>query len=165
MKPLLHKSRHKSGVSLVECLVYIAVFAILTGIGTATFYLCWNQSKALVYATDDISAALRAGERWRTDIRNANGPVSIEQTVSGEKVQVPTHDKTIVYHFESGEVRREIPSTRQSELLLPKVISSKMNKETRNGVTAWCWELDLAVRRPETQLPLLFTFEAVQPRP
>lgn len=164
MKLLLHKSRHNAGILLVECVTYIAVFAILTSIGFAAFYLCWNQSKAVVYATDDVGAALRAGERWRADIRNANGAISVEQTASGESVQVPTREKTIVYRFESGEVHREIPSAQQSELLLPKVNSSRMNKETREGITAWHWELDLVVRRPETQLPLLFTFEAVQPK-
>jgi hypothetical protein len=33
--------------------------------------MCWDYSKALHYATDDINATLHAGERWRTDIRNA----------------------------------------------------------------------------------------------
>jgi len=165
MKLIFQKARRKSGIMLIECLVYIAVFAILTGIGTAAFYLCWNQSKAVVYATDDIGAALRNGERWRADVRGATGPISVEQTASGEKLQIPQRDKTIVYRFESGEVRRENPATQQSELLSLKVNSSQMNKDSRDGVTAWRWELNVAVRRPETQLPLLFTFEAVQPKP
>jgi hypothetical protein len=35
-----------------------------------------------------------------------------------------------------------------------------MVKETRGSVTAWRWELELASRRKETHLPLLFTFVA-----
>lgn len=165
MKIIFQKSRRAAGILLIECVVYIAVFAILTGIGTAAFYLCWNQSKAVVYATDDIGAALRAGERWRAEIRNATGPISVEKTASGEELRIPSPNKTIVYRFESGEVRRESPASQQSELLLAKVNSSQMNKDMRNGVTAWRWELNLLVRRPETQLPLLFTFESVQTKP
>jgi hypothetical protein len=40
-----------------------------------------------------------------------------------------------------------------------------MKEETRGGVAAWSWELDLVVRRPETHLPLLFTFEAAEANP
>jgi hypothetical protein len=165
MKVIIHKSRHAAGLLLIECLMYIAVFAILTGIGTACFYLCWDQSKAVVYATDDIGAAFRAGEHWRADVRNATGPISVEQTADGQQIHIPGHDNAIVYRFASGEVRREIPNTQRSDLLLAKVNSSQMTREMRDGVIAWRWELDLAVRRPETHLPLLFTFEAAQPKP
>ncbi len=150
---------------LIECLVYIAVFAILTGIGFAAFYLCWDHSKALIYATDDIGSALHAGERWRADVRAATGPVSIENTAVGEVVRIPEPEKEIVYRFESGEVRREISTVKNSRLLLQQVNTSQMRMEERAGVTAWRWELVLNERRPETQLPLLFTFEAAQTKP
>lgn len=153
------------GIMLIECLVYIAVFAILLGVGTAAFFVCWDHSKAIVYATDDITAALQAGERWRADVRGATGKISIEQSASGEVVRIPAPGKEVVYRFASGEVRREFPAANISQLLLPKVNSSQMTEEPRNGVTAWRWELDLVVRRPETHLPLLFTFEAAQKSP
>lgn len=172
MKATISKSRRAAGVLLIECLVYIAVFSILTGIGLAAFYLCWDHSKALVYATDDISAALRAGERWRSDVRHATGAISreplavsqgktdLETSAAGEVVRLPEADRTVVYRFEAGEVRREIPALHTSELLLARVTTSQMTTESRTGVTAWRWELELRVRRSETQLPLLFTFEA-----
>jgi len=165
MKVIFHPSRRKAGILLTECIVYIAIFAILTSIGMAAFYLCWNQSKAVVYATDDIGTALRAGEHWRTDIRHATGPVSVTKTEAGEQIEIPTSENAIIYRFKSGEVRREIPASQRSDLLLAKVNSSHMTEEVRAGVTAWRWELDLAVRRPETQLPLLFTFKAAQTKP
>ena len=159
------RDRHASGILLTECMVYIAVFAILLGIGTAAFYFCWDHSKALVYATDDISSALRAGERWRADVRSATGKISVETTATGERVRIPKAGKEIVYHFESGEVRREISDTKNSWLLLPKVKVSEMKLESRGDVTAWRWELELAQRRREMQLPLLFTFQAAQTKP
>jgi len=75
MKPRLSIPRvgASAGYLLIECLVYISVFAVLLGIGYGAFYVCWDYSKALHYATDDINAALHAGERWRADIRNATG--------------------------------------------------------------------------------------------
>lgn len=165
MKATLPKSRRIAGILLVECLVYIAVFAILTGIGLAAFYLCWDHSKALIYATDDIGAALRVGERWRADVRHATGKIALEPSATGELVRMPERNQAIVYRFEAGEVYRDIPAMHTSERLLPRVKSSQMLVEARNGVTAWRWELELGLRRSETQLPLLFTFEAAQVKP
>ncbi len=159
------KPRRMAGIFLTECLVYLAIFALLTGIGLAAFYLCWNHSQALVYATDDISAALRAGERWRADVRRATGRISLEPSATGEWMRIPEGERTIVYLFEAGEVRRELLASQTSELLLPRVKTSQMSVAARSGVTAWRWELELNARRPETQLPLLFTFEAVQTKP
>ena len=161
----ISKTRGAAGVMLVECLVYFSVFAILMGVGFGAFYLCWDHSKALVYATDDIGAALRVGEHWRADVRAATGKISVESTAAGEVVRIPETEKEIVYRFESGEVRREISTLKNSQLLLQKVNTSQMRTEERAGVTAWRWELVLTERRPETQLPLLFTFEAAQTKP
>lgn len=164
MKTTLLKSRGTGGVLLTECLVYIAVLAVLVSIGMAAFYVCWDHTRALVGATEDINAALRAGERWRADVRSATGAITVESTAAGERVRIPGSKSTVVYQFESGEVRREIPARQTSELLLPRVNTSHAMAETRAGVNAWRWELDLQPRRHETQLPLLFTFEAVPPK-
>jgi hypothetical protein len=156
----ISSARRQAGIMLVECLVYLAVFTILLGIGTASFYFCWDHSRALIYATDDIATALHTGERWRADVRAATGKITVETTATGEVVRIPETKKEIVYRFESGELRREIPTSGNSWLLLPKVETSRMETETRGGVTAWRWELELTERRKETHLPLRFTFEA-----
>jgi hypothetical protein len=165
MKMTLATSRRTAGIMLIECLVYLAVFALLTSIGLAAFYLCWDHSKALIYATDDIGATLRAGERWRADVRNATGKISLEPSATGDLVRLPERERAVVYRFEAGEVRREIPALHTSQLLLARVKTSQMSVESRGSVTAWRWELELGLRRPETQLPLLFTFEAAQTTP
>lgn len=150
---------------LVECLAYIAVFAILLGGATTVFYFCWDHTKAVMYATDDIASVLRAGERWRADVRQATGSISVATTVAGEDVKIPEGEKEILYHFDSGEMRRQISSSEFSELLLPKVKSSEMKMDARGEVRAWRWELELNPRRKETNLPLRFTFEAAQTKP
>jgi hypothetical protein len=165
LNPDISRARGKSGILLVECLVYIAVFAILLGGATTVFYFCWDHSKALIYTTDDIASALRAGERWRADVRAATGKISVEMTATGEVVKIPEGGKEILYRFDSGEVRRRISSSEFSQLLLPKVKTSQMKLDARDAVNAWRWELELAQRRKETHLPLLFTFEAAQMTP
>jgi len=166
MKPRQNISRRRrSGILLVECLVYIAVFAILLGGGMAAFYFCWDHSKGLLYATSDITAAMRAGERWRSDVRAATGKITAVTTPTGQVVRIPEAGKEVVYRFASGEMRREIPALHHSQLLLPKVKSSVILADPRGSVDAWRWELNLTERRKETHLPLGFTFEAVQPKP
>jgi len=163
--PAISSARRPAGIMLIECMVYLAVFVILLGIGTAAFFFCWDHTRALIFATDDIAAALHAGERWRADVRHATGKISVATTATGESVGIPEAGKKIVYRFESGEVRREIPTLKDSELLLPKVRSSRMQADARGAVDAWRWELELTPRRQETHLPLRFTFEAAQPKP
>jgi hypothetical protein len=150
---------------LLECLVYIFVFAILLGGATAAFYFCWDHSNALIHATDDISSALRAGERWRADVRAATGNISVETTASGEVVRIPEGARKIYYRFGSGEVHRQVSTANNPELLLAKVKTSRMKLDARGEVRAWRWDLELTPLRRETQLPLLFTFEAAQTKP
>ena len=147
----------------MECLVYIAVFAILLGGATTVFYFCWDQSDALVGATDDIASALRTGERWRTDIRAATGKITVETTATSEVVRIPQGAKVVSYHFESGGVSRQFSSTAKPLVLLANVKTSQMQMDARGAVSAWRWELELDPRRNETHLPLRFTFEAATP--
>lgn len=160
LKPTISRSR-TAGVSLLECLVYIAVFAVLMNVGGAAFYFCWDHTRSVIYATDDIESAMRAGECWRADVRAATGKISIATTATNEIVQIPAGKEKILYRFESGELRREIPEKNNSRLLLAKVKTSQMLADERASVQAWRWELELNSRRKETHLPLLFTFEAV----
>jgi hypothetical protein len=152
----------QSGITLIECMVYVAVFTMLTGIALGTFYVCWNGFGALIATTDDVSAALRAGEHWRADVRGANGMISVENTASGQVVKIPEDGKQVVYFFGSGEMKRQVDASGPSQLVLVKVKSSEMKAEARDGVKAWQWELELPGRPKGPHVPMLFTFEAVQ---
>jgi hypothetical protein len=162
---IISRGRRQTGILLTECLVYIAVFAILLGIGTAAFYFCWDHTRAVIYATEDIAAALRAGEQWRADVRAATGTMAVETTPAGEVVRIPEAGKEIIYRFDAGALHREISGTRTAQLLLAKVKTSHMTTDARGAVSACRWELEVIERRPENVLPLLFTFAAVPPKP
>jgi len=155
----------RSGVTLIECLVYVAVFAIMTGIGMASFYFCWDHTRATIFTADEVESSLRAGECWRADIRSATGKITVETTPAGESLRIPIGEKVVVYRFADGELRREVPTQSNSRLLLPKVKASEMKTELRDGVTAWRWELETTPRRPEARFLLMFTFAAVQSKP
>jgi Tfp pilus assembly protein FimT len=165
LRPTIASARRRSAMMLIECLVYIAVFTVLTGIGLAAFYFCWDHTRATIYATDEVESALRAGEGWRADVRAATGKISVENTATGEVVTIPEGERMVVYRFAAGELHREIPAQNNSRVLLPKVKTSEMTTEARDGVTAWRWELAVTPRRKEAPLPLLFTFEAAQIKP
>ena len=148
---------------MMECLVYISVFAILLGGATTVFYFCWDHTQAVVYTTDEIASALHAGERWRADVRAATGKITIETSVTGEVVRIPEDARTVSYRFESGQVSRQISGPGTPQVLLAKAKTSEMKLDTRGAVSAWRWEVQLLPRRKEANLPLLFTFEAVAP--
>jgi len=152
--------RVQTGYLLLECLVYIVVFAVITGLGLATFYLCWDNSKALRGTTDDIAAALRAGERWRADIRGATGKITVETAAAGELLRIPCGTNVILYRFADAKIRRQLASSDFAEPTLTAVEVSQMVKDTRGTVTAWRWELALKPHHKVTHLPLQFTFEA-----
>ena len=158
--PSIPRTRDTVGIMLIECLVYIAVFTVIVGLGMATFYLYWDDSKALRYATDDIAAAMRAGERWRADVRSATGEITVETTAAGELLRIPHGTNEVLYRFDAGKIRRQSASSNFAEPVLTAVKTSQMATETRGPVSAWCWELELKPHRKETHLRLRFTFEA-----
>ena len=166
MKLTRHNPRARtSGMFLIECLMYIALFAIVLGGATTAFYYCLGHSEALIGTTDQIASVVRVGERWRADVRAATGKITVHTNATSEVVQIPQGTRVVSYHFESGEISRRFSATAQSLLLLANVKASQMTMDARGGVRAWRWELELAPLRKETHLPLRFTFEAAQTNP
>ena len=162
---LISRARRNSGIFLLECLVYVVVFAIILGGATTAFYFCWNHSKALIGATDEIHSALQMGERWRADVRAATGQITVQTNAAGEVVRIPEGTQAVSYRFESGEVSRWISAADKPMWVLANVNKSSMEPDPRGTVSAWRWELELLQRRKGTFLPMLFTFEAAQAKP
>jgi Tfp pilus assembly protein FimT len=156
------KSQAHSGIMLFECLVYIALFFVITGVAFCAFYSCWNNSIRLRKNADDITHTLNVGEQWREDIRRSTGPITVENQADSQRLHVPTERGEIIYAFREGRVERK-STVGGWIVLLPKVTASKMEADNRVRVKAWRWEVELSPVNAEAKLRPLFTFEAVQP--
>ena len=161
MKIPVHPGRSPRGFTIVECLVYISVMAVILGIGLAAFYRVWDDNKAITRNGNDIVRTLKAGETWRADMRTATGPINIVTTNSEQTLRIPTANKELIYSFANGEVRRRTGETSPWYVVLPKVKSSQMEIDKRDPVTAWRWEVELASQRRDGKVRPLFTFEVV----
>jgi prepilin-type N-terminal cleavage/methylation domain-containing protein len=154
-------NRKQGGFTIIECLVYMSVLGVILAIGSAAFYRCWDDNKAITRNGDDIVRALKAGEAWRADLRSATGPVHIATTGSEQTLHIPRGKGELVYSFADGEMRKQAGKDGPWTVVLPKVKSSQMQSEKRDQVTAWRWELELVSGRKNAKVLPLFTFEAV----
>src|SRR5438128_5034595 len=69
--------QRQQGFMLVDCLVYLAIWAVVVGLAFSAFFRSMSYSKNLARNADDIAPALQAGERWREDVRAATGPFKL----------------------------------------------------------------------------------------
>jgi hypothetical protein len=145
--------------TIIECLVYTGLFALLLGLGTVAFYRCFDNMKGLRRNADDITRAVHAGELWRNDIRAAARAIQVEQT--DQTIRIPQRDREVFYRFADTQVFRKTGTDAPWLPLLSKVQSSQMTRDPRAHVTAWRWELELQISRKDTRLRPLFTFLAV----
>jgi Tfp pilus assembly protein FimT len=154
------EAAREHGVSLIEMVVYMALFVVVVGCATATFYDCWDNTKALRRSADDVARALDIGERWRADVRGATGTVQLTESDGIERFRIPGAAGDVTYTFVGGEVRRQAGSTGPNTPWLSNVKFSQMQSDARGGVSAWRWELELNSARKGTRLRPLFTFES-----
>ena len=141
--------------------MYIALFAVVAGLGFAAFFQCRDSAESLRRTSDDIVLTLQAGERWREDVRGAVAPLQFVEGNGEQQVIVPQKTNQIAYRFSKQAVWRRADTNAPWVPLLPKVKQSRMERDARQQITAWRWEVELKTRRPESRLRPLFTFEAV----
>ena len=159
--PRCFRSQRAQAFSLVELLVYLALFAVVAGLGIAAFFHCRDSAESLRRTSDDIVLTLQAGERWREDVRGAVAPLQFVEADGEQQVIIPQKTNQIAYRFSKQAVWRRADTNAIWVPLLPKVKQSRMERDARQHVTAWRWEVELKTRRPESRLRPFFTFEAV----
>jgi hypothetical protein len=154
----------RAGYLLIEALVYIAVVLALLAVGYAAMYRCVDRSLALHRNADDMVGALKAGERWRSDIRSATTPPQSESVGPVQLLHLQSADGPITYRFATNAITRRVGGGAWTRVL-SRVKSSDMTADQRDRVTAWRWELELEPRRVASARPSrirpLFTFLAV----
>ena len=149
----------RSGFTIIECLVYLGVYAVLLGVGTAAFHHCFDNMKGLRRNSEDITRAVRAGEIWRGDIRGAVRAIQFEAT--SQTLRIPQRDHEVAYRFADAQILRQAGADAPWRVLLSKVQTSQMAGDPRAQVTAWRWELELQPARKAVRVRPLFTFLAV----
>ena len=141
-------------------LVYIAVLAVIMGVGYAAVYRCMDNSVALRRNAEDIAATLRAGETWRTDVRNADS-VRSETNGSEQILHLPHAGKDVAYRFAEHAIARRIGNGSWSAVL-ENVNASAFMIEPRSNIQSLRWEVELQPRRKKLSgIQPLFTFIAV----
>jgi hypothetical protein len=156
------------GFTLVEVLAYMALLFVIIGLGYAAVYNCMDHSLVLRGNAEDITRALDAGERWRSDVRAADLAIRVETSETNQVLYLRGKQGEVDYSFKSGEVRRRVGSGPWT-LILANAKASTMQAEHRQYVTVWRWELELLPRSKAKVVPgrilPLFTFQAVPPTP
>jgi hypothetical protein len=154
--------RARNAYTIIETAVYMSVLFVLLGAGYLAMDRCIDRSLALRRNADALTSALQAGEHWRTDVRAATGPIQNERGQS--LVHIPSDRGEILYLFATNAVLRRSASNSWVRLL-SNVKSSVMQRDAREQVTAWRWELELLTVKKDTsntnRIQPLFTFIAV----
>ena len=146
------------GYSLIECLVYIAVLAVVLNLSFSAYYRYDLHTRSLRRNADDITRALRAGERWREDVRTATAPPH----VIANGLAIPQSTGEVAYTFADNAIWRQIGTSRVS--VLKDVKASAMLDDPRPRIKAWRWELELASPGKAVLVRPLFSFIALPGR-
>src|SRR4051812_43578989 len=98
-----HTHRTRTGFTLIECLVYLVLFVFVSGLAFEAYFTMNQQTRAVNNSASDISRAMRAGERWRADLR-----FSTTAIVENESTLRLTQKSGVVrYQFRDGAIWRQ----------------------------------------------------------
>jgi hypothetical protein len=152
------------GLSLIECIVYIGLLMIVVGMASVLFFRGLDGFRALRTYTEDMAAALNLGEAWRADLRTATATPQVQTDSAATVMQLVTPDGPVTWRFDGFTVVRDDQRGELTKRVLPRVLRSEFHRDTREGVVAWRWELELRKQRPDAPLAPLFTFITVAPQ-
>jgi hypothetical protein len=144
------------GILLFDLLVYISLLAFILILSAVVFEKFLDQSAALRRNISDIDRAMKAGERWRADVRSATGAPQL----NGNTMIIPQPNGDLVYEL-GPNVTRKRPSSDIIEPVLNGVRTNQMIFEQRTHAAVWRWEVELDHRRKNARVRPLFTFIAV----
>jgi hypothetical protein len=149
---------------LIEAITYVALLAVTLGLALGAFYVAFENNRNLTRNADDIARALRAGERWRADVREArSAPRFVTNAATSQiELHLPKETNAVVYTFHDGVMFRQAPGESNAVTLLDRVQRSEFTRDLRPHVTAWRWEVELEVRQRVARVRPLFAFQAVE---
>jgi hypothetical protein len=157
------RRRMQQGLMLMECVVYLGVWSVLASVGFALFYQVYTQSKHLTRGVEDVAQALKAGERWRGEVR-ASSVVPHQDRLPGAigwDFTLENDAGRIVYRFTGTNVLRSTAADPQWREVLGRVKASVIERDETPQSVSWRWELELAPRSRRVSVEPRFTFQAV----
>ena len=157
--------RRNRGLTLIDCLVYMSLFGLVTALATTCAFKLERQARVLHRRSEELTRALKAGELWRADIRSATNEPAIVAYRGQSLLKIPTIDGEVLYYFESSALWRKPAKSAQFGLFLPDLKLCSMLPERRKNARGWICELELASKIQQQKMRPLFTFRAVAPQP
>jgi prepilin-type N-terminal cleavage/methylation domain-containing protein len=146
--------------TLIEVMVYIAVLAVLMGLAYEILFQSLASSVAFQRSADDIVKVLRAGERWRADVR-ACASVRLENRGEEQLLRLQHAGRAVSYRFATNCVFRSVAGQPWTPLLV-NVKSATFAPDRRRAVTGWRCELELQKRTRQAGIAHpVFSFMAV----
>ena len=164
MKLRTHRIRNEAGVSLIECLVYVALFAVLLTCATRFFTVVYHHNKAVAKAASYTNAALDAARHWRRDIANAKGEPELIRSERFDVIRIDQASGGQVSYRVNG-TRLERHNSKEWVPIIRRVASSIMLPDQREHVRAWRWELAMETKSRFLGDPVRFSFTAVPGHP
>jgi hypothetical protein len=149
------------GIMLVECLVYISIFALLTGLAFSAYYRCLDNYRDLRRNAEAVAKVLQVGEQWRQDVRSSTATPLYEREEDEERLRLPQLNGEITYGFCRGIIWRKANTGVAPQTVLASVKKSQVIKESHGPIGVWRWEIELDTRQKTVRMVPLFTFQAV----
>ena len=160
------RSRHarspEQGIMIVECLVYLSVFFVLSGVAGTCFYRALEATRQLHRQTATIVQVVDAGERWRADVRQAVSTITLAVEGEAQVLRIPTEGGGEVdYRFLSGQLFRRGAADQNWARVLTGLRSTSFQTSEHGGLASWRWELEVTSQLKNVRLRPLFSFQAV----
>ena len=160
MRIRLNRLFGQGGITLIETIVYIALFVFLLGCGTRYFNIVYYQHKAVASIAGYTTLAMDGAKHWRRDIANAK---TAPRLIRNDQFDVIEIDQAaggqISYRLNSSTLERH--NGEEWIPIIRRVVSSVMIPDQREHVRAWRWELALETKSQYVGDPLRFSFVAV----
>lgn len=160
----LSSRRRPTAFALIPLIVYIGVAVVVMNLAGIAFFAVLEHMRAVRFDTEQVMSALRAGERWRADIRRAAVSPKLIQEDDGPLLLLQVGTNRVAYKLVSHWALRQPARNARWQVALRDVAESKFVRDDRpGGVRAWRWEVRFEDRKGRKRHPLAFTFQAVPP--
>lgn len=158
------RRRRLAAFGMIQVLVYLGVAVVVINLAGIAFFAVLEHMRAVRYDTVQVMSALRAGERWRADIRRAARPPQLIDEADGPLLLLRLGTNQVAYKLVSHWALRRPAPNAPWQIALRDVAKSRFVRDNRpGGVQAWRWEVRFMDRKGRKRHPLAFTFQAVPP--